>query len=274
MPALTVVGSINLDLVLSAPRLPRAGETVTGATFAQLPGGKGANQALAARRLGAEVALIGRVGDDPQAQVALAELQAADVDLSGVRVDPGVSTGIAAVTVAGDGENHIVVASGANANVTATDVATAASGGGVLCQLEISNDAVGAASQLDCELFALNAAPARSLPAEVWARADLVIVNEVERAQLATELVGFAGLLATTLGSEGATLAEAGRAVGRATPPRVEVVDTTGAGDAFAAALVVGLLERRSRALARRARSRRRGRVHRPACLRRPRSTS
>ena len=253
-PALTVVGSINLDLVLRAPRLPRAGETVTGATFAQLPGGKGANQALAARRLGAEVALIGRVGDDAQAAVALTELRAAGVDLSRVCVESGVPTGIAAVTVADDGENRIVVAPGANARVDQSDVGNAASGGGVLCQLEISDDAVVAASRLlDCELFTLNAAPARPLPAAVWARADLVIVNALERDQLASELAGFAGLLAITLGATGATLAEQGQVLARAAPPTVEAIDTTGAGDAFSAALVVGLLEgrRRNEALAR-----------------------
>ncbi len=115
----------------------------------------------------------------------------------------------------------------------------------VLCQLGIPNEAIRAASELDCALFCINAAPARSLPAEIWARAGLVIVNEIERDQLAGELAGLEGLLATTLGAQGATLEQGGRTRARATPPHVDVVDTTGAGDAFSAALVVGLLEAR-----------------------------
>ena len=246
VPALTVVGSINLDLVLSAPRLPRVGETVTGASLAHLAGGKGANQALAAQRLGADVALAGRVGDDSQAALALAGLQAAGVNLSHVVADTTRATGIAAVTVGPGGENQIVVAPGANAAVAATDVRAAddsASRGGVLCQLELGDEAVVAAAELQSELFCLNAAPARSLPAEVWERANVVIVNEIEREQLAGELAGLSGLLAITHGAKGATLERAGRRVGSAAPPKVAVVDTTGAGDAFSAALVVGLLE-------------------------------
>ena len=249
-PALTVVGSVNLDLVLRAPRLPRAGETVTGATFAELPGGKGANQALAAQRLGADVALVGRVGDDSQAAAALAGLRAAGVDVSHVVSDATRPTGIAAVTVSADGENQIVVAPGANAAVGTSDVSAAmdtADGSAAFCQLEINDEAVVAAAELASELFCVNAAPARSLPSDVWARADVVIVNEVEREQLSPELVGYAGLLVTTLGAEGATLERSGEELARAAPPPVAVVDTTGAGDAFSAAFVVGVLEGRSR---------------------------
>lgn len=248
-PALLVVGSVNLDLVLGAPTLPRVGETLTGATFTELPGGKGANQALAAQRLGADVTLVGRVGQDARAKLALAQLDAAGVDLSGVVRDESAPTGVAAVTVAANGENHIVVASGANAQLSAGDVdavAQAARGAGVLCQLEIPDEAVVVASRVDSAFFCVNAAPARVLPAEVWARAALVVVNEVECDQLAPELARFPGLLATTLGAAGAVLTQSGREVARATPPHVDVVDTTGAGDAFSAALVVGLLEGRS----------------------------
>src|ERR1700712_5770373 len=115
---ITVVGSINLDFVASAPRLPRAGETVTGATLARHPGGKGANQALAARRLGAWVRLLAQVGDDPLADEALALLRAEGVDLSGCAVDPAAPTGVALIAVGPDGENQIVVAPGANAGFT------------------------------------------------------------------------------------------------------------------------------------------------------------
>lgn len=245
-PALTVVGSINLDLVLAAPRLPLPGETVTGATFAQMAGGKGANQALAARRLGADVALVGRVGADANAALALAGLDAAGVDISLVVRDENAPTGVAAVTVADGGANHIVVASGANARVGAADVSALSGAGGVLCQLEIPDEAIIAASELESALYCVNAAPARPLPAVVWQRADVVIVNEVEREQLTAELAGFSGLLATTLGARGAILSQAGAELAHAAPPAVDVVDTTGAGDAFSAALAVGLLEGRA----------------------------
>jgi ribokinase len=252
-PAIAVVGGINVDFVMRAARLPGPGETLTGATLAQAPGGKGANQALAARRLGADVRLAGRVGDDEHASLAQSGLVAAGVDLSAVAVDPVEPTGIAMVTVADNGENHIVVASGANANVSAADVSAVSGevrGGAVLCQLEVGIDAVVAAARLESVLFCVNAAPSRSLSSDVWARAGLVIVNEVEHAQLRPELEGFGGLLATTHGADGACLFEAGQEIARAAPPHVAVVDTTGAGDAFAAALVVGLLEGRSHATA------------------------
>jgi len=221
---------------------------LAGATIESHPGGKGANQALAARRLGADVRLVARVGDDPQAGEALAGLRDAGVDLGAVEVDHGAPTGVAVVTVADGGENHIVVASGVNARVGARDVASGTSDpdSAVLCQLELPDDAVVAASRLESALFCVNAAPARSLPAEVWQRADLVIVNEVEHEQLRDELAGIGGLLATTLGADGATLSQGRSEVAQSGPPDVDVIDTTGAGDAFSGALVVGLLEGRS----------------------------
>jgi ribokinase len=111
---ITVVGSVNLDLVASVATLPAPGETVTGATLARHPGGKGANQALAARRLGAEVRLVARVGADAMAEEALALLRADGVDLTGCTSDETAPTGVALIAVAADGENQIVVASGAN----------------------------------------------------------------------------------------------------------------------------------------------------------------
>ena len=123
-PHITVVGSVNLDIVARGERLPRPGETVTGATLARHPGGKGANQALAARRLGAEVCLVARVGRDAAADEALALLRAGGVDLSRCGVDDEAATGVALIAVAADGENQIVVAPGANARLAPTMLGT------------------------------------------------------------------------------------------------------------------------------------------------------
>ena len=226
---LTVVGSINLDVVARVERLPRAGETVTGRDLGRFPGGKGANQAVAASRLGARVRLVGAVGDDPLAEEALAGLRAAGVELELRRLG---STGIALILVDDAGENQIVVVPGANAHVEPVSP-----GGSVLCQLEIPDEAVHAAAR-GATFFALNAAPARPVALEP----DLLVVNRLEH-----EVMSRGRLVAVTYGPDGAALFEGGREVARATPPRVEVVDGTAAGDCFAAALVVGLLEGRHR---------------------------
>ncbi len=226
---LTVVGSINLDLVARVARLPRPGETVSGASFERFPGGKGANQAVAASRLGARVRMIGAVGTDLLAEEALAGLRGAGVDLE---LDHTGTTGIAVIIVAADGENQIVVVPGANAAVRPVSP-----GGAVLCQLEVSDDVVTAAAR-GAKFFALNAAPAR--PIDVVP--DLLIVNQLEH-----EVVSRGKLVAVTYGAEGAALFEDGCEVARATPPAVVAVDGTAAGDAFAACLVVSLLEDRSR---------------------------
>jgi ribokinase len=223
---LTVVGSINLDLVARVDRLPRAGETVAGHAFERIPGGKGANQAVAAARLGAKVRLVGAVGTDPFASEALAGLEGAGVELQLERAE--MPTGIALILVAADGENQIVVVPGANAGVTPQSP-----GGAVLCQLEVPDDVVHAAA-LGAGFFALNAAPARPIDLEP----DLLIVNRLEH-----ETVSRGRLVAVTYGAEGAALVEDGREVARATPPHVQAVDGTAAGDAFAACLVVSLLE-------------------------------
>jgi ribokinase len=233
---LTVVGSVNLDLVARCERLPRAGETVTDARFERVPGGKGANQAVAAARLGARVSLVGCVGADAFAGEALAGLREADVDTSRLRtVD--APTGVALILVDAAGENQIVVAPGANGHVRPDDVPAADA---VLAQLEVSPDAVAAAAER-ARFFALNAAPARPVPGELVERADLVVANRFE----ADALPVTPRLLALTLGAEGATLHEHGREVARAEPPAVEAVDGTAAGDAFTACLVVSLLDDR-----------------------------
>ncbi|HVM57180.1 MAG TPA: ribokinase [Gaiellaceae bacterium] len=235
-PRLTVVGSVNLDLVARVERLPRPGETVTGATFTRIPGGKGANQAVAAARLGAEVTLIGCVGDDELAREALVELQRAGVALDLAR--RGV-TGVALIAVDAAGENTIVVAPGANAELRPEDVRVPEEADGVLCQLEIPIETVEQAALAAPGRFFLNAAPAPSGPVPV---ADVTIVNRYELAALP----GRAGVVAVTLGAEGAVLLEDGEEVARAAPPAVDAVDGTAAGDAFTACLVVSLLEDRT----------------------------
>ncbi|HZQ65940.1 MAG TPA: ribokinase [Gaiellaceae bacterium] len=238
-PRIAVVGSINLDLVARCARLPRPGETLTGATFERVPGGKGANQALAAARLGASVSMVGAVGDDAFAAEALALLDEGGVDLAGVRrVDE--ATGVALILVGEDGENQIVVAPGANTAAEVTGDVEAADA--VLCQLEIPVETVAEASRR-ARFTCLNAAPARELPPGVLDGIDLLVVNRYER-----EAIGrFDGLTALTLGAEGAVLLEGGDEVARAAPPAVEAVDGTAAGDAFTACLLVSLLEGRDR---------------------------
>jgi len=226
---LTVVGSINLDLVARVERLPRPGETIAGSTFERFPGGKGANQAVAAARLGARVRLAGAVGTDSLAEEALAGLHAAGVELQLEHIG---ATGIALILVGEDGENQIVVIPGANAAVRPVSPH-----GAVLCQLEVPNDVVLAAAR-DAEFFALNAAPARPIDIEP----DLLIVNQLEH-----EVISRGNLVAVTYGAAGAALFADGVEVARALPPAVEAVDGTAAGDAFAACLVVSLLEQRPR---------------------------
>ena len=238
-PRLTVVGSINLDLVARAERLPRPGETVTGATFSRIPGGKGANQAVAAARLGAVVTLIGCVGNDDLAAEALTGLQAAGVGLDRLKRSSG-TTGVALITVDAAGENVIVVAPGANLDLRPEDLSLP-DADAVLCQLEIPLETVQEASLTAPAEFFLNAAPAHD-PERIPA-ADLTIVNHFELAALPHRN----GVIVVTLGAEGAILLEDWKEVARATPPSVEAVDGTAAGDAFTACFVVSLLEGRAR---------------------------
>jgi ribokinase len=226
---LTVVGSINLDLVARVEVLPRAGESVFGRSFDRFPGGKGANQAVAAARLGAHVTFVGAVGADGFAGEALMGLEAAGVAL---RIERTGETGIALILVADDGENQIVVVPGANEEVTPVSP-----GGAVLAQLEVPDSVVHAAAE-GAGFFALNASPARPVELDP----DLLIVNRLEH-----EICARGKLVAVTYGAEGAVLYEDGVEVARASPPGVTAVDGTAAGDAFAACLVVSLLEGRAR---------------------------
>jgi ribokinase len=234
-PNLTVVGSINLDLVVRAERLPRPGETVSGAGFSRIPGGKGANQAVAAARLGANVALVGCVGRDELAEEALAGLREAGVEERWLAKD--APTGIALITVDAEGETTIVVAPGANGELRPEDLSLSAADA-VLCQQEIPAETVARAAELAPRFF-LNAAPARDGAPD----AELTIVNRLELEALGERR----GLVCLTLGEEGAVLREDGRETARAEPPPVEAVDGTAAGDAFTACLVVSLLEGRPR---------------------------
>ncbi len=238
-PRITVVGSVNLDLVARCERLPRPGETVSGAEFSRVPGGKGANQAVAAARLGADVRFVGMVAGDEIAGEALAGLVEAGVDLSGLARlgEQDAHTGVALILVDAEGENEIVVAPGANARLAPGDVEVGEADA-VICQLEIPDDAVAEAAA-QARWFCLNAAPARPVAVEP----DLLVVNRLEH-----EVTGDIGrLVAVTLGAEGAVLLENGKEVARAVPPPIEAVDGTAAGDAFTACLVVSLIEGRPR---------------------------
>ncbi len=208
-PRIVVVGSVNLDLVARCPTLPRPGETVTGAVFDRVPGGKGANQAVACARLGADVTMIAAVGRDSFAAEALAGLREAGVEL---RLEESEqATGVALITVDAAGETTITVAPGANDTLAAVDVPEADA---VLCQLEIPDAAVVSAWEQASGTFCLNAAPARPIAVD----ADLTVVNRYELDVLARR----DGLVALTLGAEGAVLLEDGAEVARATPPDVD----------------------------------------------------
>ncbi|MDN3293841.1 ribokinase [Streptomyces ficellus] len=253
---LLVVGSANADLVIGVERRPAAGETVLGSDLAVHPGGKGANQAVAAARLGARTALLARVGDDAHGRLLLASQDAAGVDTDGVLVG-GAPTGVALITVDPSGDNSIVVSPGANARLTPEDVRAAGDlisrSRVVSAQLEIPLETV---TEVVRTLpagtrFVLNPSPPAPLPAEVLAACDPLVLNEHEAAFILGDTPGDApedwsrALLrlgprsvVITLGAQGALVAE-GRTdtVVRVPSPRVDAVDTTGAGDAFTAAL-------------------------------------
>jgi ribokinase len=242
-PQITVVGSANIDHVATCERLPRPGETVTDAVFERIPGGKGANQALGAARLGATVRFVGRIGRD---EFPLRSLRAEGVDISCVTRDDGES-GVAFILVARSGENVIVVAPGANRRLTRDDVLryVAEPLDALICQQEIPTETITAAARAARRadsMFCLNAAPARG-PVDPALEPDLLVVNRYEQ-----EVANISsGLVAVTLGAEGAVLLEAGVEVARAGSPPIEAVDGTAAGDAFCAALVISLLQKRNR---------------------------
>jgi ribokinase len=245
VPRIQVIGSINLDIVASGTALPRPGETVTGARLAYHPGGKGANQALAARRLGGDVAMVGAVGKDGAADQALSLLRAQGVDLGGVHVLEDAQTGVALIAVGQDGENQIIVAPGANNAVTPALIGDIKGSNydATICQLEIPLATIEALVRDVTGFFAINLAPARPVSKAVLSRADLIIVNETEAAFYGDELLGVAGLVVVTLGAKGAILYQGAAGKVAVPSPKVVPVDTTGAGDTFVGALVVALME-------------------------------
>ena len=239
---ITVVGSINLDLVATAPSLPRAGETVTGATLARHPGGKGANQALAAEKLGAEVCLIGRVGADGMAAEALALMEEFGVDLAGVETDVAAPTGVALIMVDPTGENQITVAAGANHLVTPEQLPQRIEGP-LIVQLELPLDTVEAAVGRATDFVCANLAPAAPVSEHLLRRADLIVVNQTEAEFYGDALHRGGGRVVVTRGAKGAAMYQRGVEMAWATPPQVDAVDATGAGDAFVAAITVALLD-------------------------------
>ncbi|GMQ97791.1 MAG: ribokinase [Acidimicrobiia bacterium] len=237
-----VVGSVNLDMVAVCATLPGPGETVVDAQLNRYPGGKGANQALAARRLGSDVTLVAAVGSDPAATEALELLRVAGVDLSRIIVFDREPTGIALIVVDGSGENQIAVASGANMALSPGDIDVSGFDA-VLCQFEIRDEVVLEAARQTEGLFCVNTAPARVLEPEIIARADVIIANDGEHRALADQLGRFTGLLVVTHGPRGAEAFQNGGLIAQAVPPDVEAMDTVGAGDAFCGALVSALVE-------------------------------
>ncbi|MCZ2811278.1 ribokinase [Modestobacter sp. VKM Ac-2979] len=252
--SVTVVGSLNEDVVVTVDRLPGRGETVIGSSVAVLPGGKGANQAAAAGRLGAGVHMVGRVGTDPAAGRQLAALADARVNVGRVHRTEGVPTGTATIPVEADGgENLIVVVPGANAELTPVDVDVDSvhRAGVLLLQLETPLDTVRAAAAATRGTVVLNPAPTQPLPADLLARVDVLVPNEHELRRLAdappgdlspaelAELARGLGVRSAvvTLGARGALVVPADGPALVQGPPPVRPVDTTGAGDCFCGAL-------------------------------------
>jgi ribokinase len=256
---IVVVGSINMDLVVRAPRIPSPGETILGSYFRTFPGGKGANQAVAAARLGGHVKMVGRVGNDSFGSTLLAAMQADGIDTTYVQQTEGVSTGVALITVSDEGQNNIVVVPGANSSLTPEDIRAAATvfdgAEAVVVQLEIPMDTVKEAVHLACGhgvQVILNPAPAQPLDESLLAEVDYLIPNEVELLQItgmqsiaqaaaSIKSMGFCSLI-VTLGKEG-VLVMHNSLSWRILPHEVEVVDSTAAGDAFVGAFAVRLTE-------------------------------
>ena len=266
---IVVVGSVNMDMVAHAQRLPAAGETLAGEAFVMAPGGKGGNQAVAAARLGADVDFVARVGMRQYGADLLQALQEQGVACEAVVRDANALPGIAVIMVgSSDGENSIIYVPGSNADLSAVDVQSAAltlqAAGVVVAQLEVPLAAIQAAFEIARKANAvtvLNAAPAQSLPAELLALTDWLVLNETEAYQLAglhvpqpeaaLQQAEFAAQqllklgvkqVLITLGADGALLCTA-QALQHFPAQAVRALDTVGAGDTFVGGLVTGLAE-------------------------------
>ena len=264
-PSIVVVGSSNTDLVVHVPRIPAPGETLLGGDLAVLPGGKGANQAVAAARLGGAVAFVARIGTDTFGDEAVDRLAREGIDVTAVRRDPARPSGAALIVVAKDGQNAIVVAPGSNAALTAADVDAARtmieSSDVLLVQLETPPEAVEHALRIARTAGVttiLNPAPAQPLSHGILGLVDWLTPNETEAATLSGEGVSNigeaesaaralldtgAGSVIVTLGGEGALLVTRSQLV-HVPAPRVSPVDTVAAGDAFNGALALALARR------------------------------
>lgn len=259
-----VVGSLNMDLVMRTPRIPVGGETLNGHEFSTLPGGKGANQAVACARLGGKVGMIGQVGSDGFGDTLREGLSADGIDVTGVKQTPSVGTGVAMILVEDIGQNRIVLAAGANGALTPDDIdaqSAAIRGAALLVvQLEVPmpvvRHAIAIAHAAGVPVL-LNPAPAVMLPEDVWPQVDILVPNESEASLLSGTTVGDAasafaaaqvfrqrgvGCVLVTLGAQGVAVVD--DAGGRHIPAQiVKAVDTTAAGDTFIGGLTAGLIE-------------------------------
>jgi len=265
MPDILVVGSLNADLVVQVPRFPQPGETISGSDLQIIPGGKGANQAVAAARQGSSVSMLGRVGNDSFGPELIHNLKQNNVETSYVQIDPGSATGTAIIAVDATGQNNIVLSPGGNGQVRPTDVANVSFSDYklLLLQLEIPLEAVTSAAQRARESglrVLLNPAPARSLPEELISLSDFILPNESELSLLTNQpvhdissaekaaktlLAGGAQNVIVTLGANGALIVN--KDIKKHIPSfDVHVVDTTAAGDAFIGGFASALLSNKS----------------------------
>ncbi|AZI57337.1 ribokinase [Nakamurella antarctica] len=249
-PAIAVVGSVNMDLVVTTDALPEPGETLLGNSFQTIPGGKGSNQAIAAAKAGGAVTFIGAVGSDGFAAELRSNLHAAGVDCSLLRTAPGPS-GIAAIAVNKSAENTIVVVPGANFAMTSladSDTAAIASSAMLVCQLEIPMTTVVAAAQAAQTAgvpVLLNPSPMQNLSAELLAATTILIVNEGEAREIGSAADHVAHVI-VTLGGAGARYRGPDGAAFQVPVPDIDPIDTTGAGDGFAGAFAVAWAEGQS----------------------------